>query len=183
MLDEKVICAGFGGQGVMTLGSLLAYAGMIENLYVSWVPSYGPEMRGGTANCHVMVSENPIGSPIITDDATALLVMNLPSLIKFEKDLVPGGRLIINSSLIDKKPERDDIQAFFIPANDIALEIGNPKIANMVMLGSYIELSNAVKLKSIIDSLKKVFGPSKAHLLPMNEQALKRGGEAIKQPV
>ncbi len=181
MLDEKIICAGFGGQGVMTMGSLLAYAGMLENLYVSWVPSYGPEMRGGTANCNVMVSEHMIGSPIITDDATALLVMNLPSLIKFEKDLVPEGNLIINSSLIEKKPERDDIKAFFVPANDIALEIGNSKIANMVMLGSYIELTNAVKLESLIDSLKKVFGPTKAHLLPMNEDALKQGGEAIKQ--
>ncbi len=103
MLNERIICAGFGGQGVMSMGQLLTYAGMIEGKQVSWLPSYGVEMRGGTANCHVMISDSLIGSPIITDNATCAMVLNLPSLTKFEKDVVEGGVVIVNSSLIEKK--------------------------------------------------------------------------------
>ena len=106
MTNERVICAGFGGQGVMSMGQLLSYAGMIEGKHVSWLPSYGPEMRGGTANCNVTVSDTPIGSPIITHNATAAIVMNLPSLIKFEAELEKDGVVLINSSLIERKPER-----------------------------------------------------------------------------
>lgn len=103
MATERVICAGFGGQGVMSMGQLLTYAGMLEKKEVSWLPSYGPEMRGGTANCSVTISDTPVGSPVITDDATCAIVMNLPSLDKFEKDVVPGGKILVNSSLIEKK--------------------------------------------------------------------------------
>ena len=127
MLNERVICAGFGGQGVMLIGQLIAYAGMIENKEVSWLPSYGPEMRGGTANCSVMVSERPIGSPVITDDATTAIILNLPSLDKFEMDILTGGNIIINSSLIDKKASRADLKAYYVPANEIANELGNAK--------------------------------------------------------
>lgn len=180
MVNERIICAGFGGQGVMSMGQLITYAGMIEGKQVSWLPSYGPEMRGGTANCNVTVSDTPIGSPIIAHNATAAIVMNLPSLDKFEADLEAGGRCLINSSLIEKKASRDDVKAFYIPANEIANEIGNNKVANMVMLGAYLELSKAVKVESIIEALRKVFGPSKSHLIPLNEEALKKGAEVVK---
>ncbi len=180
MLNEKVICAGFGGPGVMSMGQLLTYAGMVEDKQVSWLPSYGPEMRGGTANCNVIVADSLIGSPIITDDATCAIVMNLPSLDKFEADVQANGRLLINSSLIEKKASRDDIQAFYIPANEIALELGNARVANMVMLGAYIELTKAVKVESLHKALQKVFGGGKAHLIEINEKALERGAEAVR---
>lgn len=180
MATEKIIMAGFGGQGVMSMGQLLTYAGMIENKQVSWLPSYGPEMRGGTANCAVIVSDTPVGSPIITEDATAALVLNLPSLVKFEKNLQPGGNLLINSSLIEKKAEREDVNAYYIPANEIANELGNNKVANMVMLGAYLELTKVVSVDTVIEALKKVFGPSKADLVPLNKEALSRGAACIK---
>ncbi|MBB6215117.1 2-oxoglutarate ferredoxin oxidoreductase subunit gamma [Anaerosolibacter carboniphilus] len=179
MATQQVICAGFGGQGVMSMGQLLTYAGMIEGKNVSWLPSYGPEMRGGTANCSVVVSDKPVGSPIITD-ATTAIVMNLPSLIKFEKDLVKDGILLINSSLIEKKPSRDDVKAYFVPANEIANDLGNAKVANMVMLGAFLELTKTVEVDSIIAALKKVFGPSKEHLIPMNKDALEKGAAAVR---
>ncbi|MCK8059489.1 MULTISPECIES: 2-oxoacid:acceptor oxidoreductase family protein [unclassified Fusibacter] len=179
MLNEKVIMSGFGGQGIMSMGQLLTYAGMIEGKQVSWLPSYGPEMRGGTANCNVIVSESLIGSPVITNNATCAIVMNLPSLTKFETDVQTGGSLLINSSLIEQKTSRDDVTAYYIPANEVALELGNAKVANMVMLGAYIKLTGAVKQETIIEALKKVFGPSKAHLLPMNEEALTRGAALV----
>ncbi len=180
MTAEKVILAGFGGQGVMSMGQLLTYAGMIENKHVSWLPSYGPEMRGGTANCAVIVSDTPVGSPIITNDATAAIVMNLPSLVKFEGNLVAGGNLLINSSLITQKAERADVKTYYISANEIAGEIGNSRVANIVMLGAYLELTKVVSVDSVIEALKKVFGPDKQHLVPLNKEALERGAAAIK---
>ncbi|RKD30007.1 2-oxoacid:acceptor oxidoreductase family protein [Thermohalobacter berrensis] len=179
-MEERVVMAGFGGQGVMSMGQLLTYAGMIENKNVSWLPSYGPEMRGGTANCNVIVSDTPVGSPIVTE-ATGAIVMNRPSLDKFESEIVQGGNLLINSSLIDRKAEREDINVYYIPANDIAVELGNGKVANMVMLGAYLELTKAVKVESVVEALKKVFGERKAHLIPLNEKALQRGAEMVKK--
>lgn len=179
-MAEKVIMAGFGGQGVMAIGKLLAYAGMLEGKEVSWLPSYGPEMRGGTANCSVIVSESLIGSPVITDDATAAIVMNLPSLTKFEQDIVPKGKIIVNKSLIEKEASRDDIDVYYVPANDIAIELGNAKAANMVMLGAYLELTKIVKPESAIKAFTKVFGEKKAKFIPLNEKALKKGAEAVK---
>jgi 2-oxoglutarate ferredoxin oxidoreductase subunit gamma len=181
MLNEKVICAGFGGQGVMLMGQLISYAGMIEGKEVSWLPSYGPEMRGGTANCSVMVSDSPIGSPVITDNATSAIVMNLPSLDKFEADIIKGGNLLINSSLIEKKAKRDDVKAYYIPANEIAVEIGNAKTANMVMLGAYLALTHSVTEEAIIGALEKTLGKTKAHLIEINKIALERGMKAITQ--
>jgi len=180
MLNEKVICAGFGGQGVMSMGKLLTYAGMIEEKQVSWLPSYGPEMRGGTANCAVMVSDTLIGSPIIEKDATTVIAMNLPSLIKFEEELAPGGKLFINSSLIDRKATRDDVKVYYVPANEIAVSLGTGKAANMVMLGAYLEITKTVKSETVIEAFKKVFGPTKAHLVPLNESALIKGAESVK---
>lgn len=181
MLNEKIICAGFGGQGVMSMGQLLTYAGMLEGKEVSWLPSYGPEMRGGTANCNVMLSDSMIGSPIITDDATTAIIMNLPSLDKFEADVVAGGRILINSSLIEKKVARNDVEAYYVPANEIAVELGNGRAANMVMLGAYLELVSPVAVDSIIEAFKKVFGERKAHLIPLNQKALEKGAEAVRK--
>jgi 2-oxoglutarate ferredoxin oxidoreductase subunit gamma len=181
MLNEKVICAGFGGQGVMKLGQILTYSGMVEGKEVSWLPSYGPEMRGGTANCNVMVSEKPIASPVIADDATTVIAMNLPSLIKFEQECVEGGNILVNSSLIDKKVEREDVNAYYIPCNETANEIGNAKIANMVMLGAYIELTKPVKMDTIFDALEEIFAGDKAKYIPMNKEALKKGAELMKE--
>lgn len=178
-MENKVICAGFGGQGVMSMGQLLAYAGMIEDKHVSWLPSYGPEMRGGTANCGVTVSDEEIGSPIITNDADIAIVMNLPSLIKFEKDVKPGGKIFINSSLIEKKVERTDIEVYYIDANKIAADIGNIKAANLVMLGAVLKSTPIVDIESILEAFKKVFGPSKERFIPQNREALIKGGESI----
>ena len=178
-MENKVICAGFGGQGVMSMGQLLAYAGMIEDKHVSWLPSYGPEMRGGTANCGVTVSDEEIGSPIITNDADIAIVMNLPSLIKFEKDVKPGGKIFVNSSLIEKKVERTDIEVYYIDANKIAADIGNIKAANLVMLGAVLKSTPIVDIESLLEAFKKVFGPSKERFIPQNREALVKGGESI----
>ena len=178
-MENKVICAGFGGQGVMSMGQLLAYAGMIEDKHVSWLPSYGPEMRGGTANCGVTVSDEEIGSPIITNDADIAIVMNLPSLIKFEKDVKPGGKIFVNSSLIEKKVERTDIEVYYIDANKLAADIGNIKAANLVMLGAVLKSTPIVDIESILEAFKKVFGPSKERFIPQNREALVKGGESI----
>lgn len=179
-MEQKVIMAGFGGQGIMAIGKLLAYAGMIEEKHITWMPSYGPEMRGGTANCAVVVSDEEVGSPLISKDGTAAIVMNLPSMTKFEKELVPGGKLIINKSLIDAKPLRNDIEAYYISANELAMELGNAKVANMVMLGAYLELTKIVEVESVLQAFVKVFGEEKSHLVPLNKDALEKGAEAVK---
>ena len=132
-MTHEIIMAGFGGQGVMAMGKILVEAAMEEGKNVSWLPSYGPEMRGGTANCSVIVSDEPIGAPVVTE-ATAAIVMNRPSLDKFENDIIPGGALFINSSLIEKKATRDDIKVYYVPANEIASELGTDRVANIVML-------------------------------------------------
>ena len=178
MSTSRVICAGFGGQGVMSMGQLLTYAGMLENKEVAWLPSYGPEMRGGTANCSVTVSDKPVGSPVITDDATCAVIMNKPSL-KFVKDVVPGGHILINSSLIEEKVDRDDVHVTYIPANDLAAEIGMPKVANMVMLGACIKVTGAVDIESVLQAFLKVFGERKAKFIPMNREALQKGMDAV----
>lgn len=178
-MTHQIIMAGFGGQGVMSMGKILAEAGLKEGKNVSWLPSYGPEMRGGTANCNVIVSESLVGSPVVTE-ATAAIVMNRPSLDKFEKDVMPGGMLFINSSLIDIKATRDDIKVYYINANEIANEIGSGKIANMVMLGAYLAASGAAKEETVMEYIKEVFGEKKASVIPMNQEALKKGADCVK---
>jgi 2-oxoglutarate ferredoxin oxidoreductase subunit gamma len=174
MVDERIIVAGFGGQGVMMIGKLLAHAGMIENRHVSWLPSYGPEMRGGTANCNVIVSDNIIGAPVVTE-ATCVIAMNLPSLDKFEQFVKKGGRLLINSSLIQRTSMRDDVNVLEIPVNDIANKQGSLRVANVVMLGAYITLSKVVKKETILEAIQEVLGQSKRHLLDINIKALEEG--------
>ncbi len=177
MLPQKLICAGFGGQGVMSLGQLLAYAAMTEDREVTWLPSYGPEMRGGTAYCCVIIADSPIGSPLIGDDASCAIVMNLPSFQKFEPRVAPSGLLIVNSSLIDQQSTRDDLRAYSLPANEIAVDCGNVKMANMVMLGAYLQMTNIVSQASVLNAFKKVFGEKAAHLQRQSNEALKHGAD------
>ncbi len=180
-MTEKIICAGFGGQGVMVLGKLIAYAGMLQDRQVSWLPSYGPEMRGGTANCHVIVSEKPIGSPVISHNANFAIVMNKPSLDKFESALIPGGTLLINSSLVNETPKRKDIEVYYIPANEIASKCGIDKDSNLVMLGAYLALTDIIEEKNIIEAFFNIFDKEKHSLIPMHKNALKKGAEALKR--
>lgn len=179
-MDERIICSGFSGQGVISMGQLIAYAGMSEDREVSWVPSYGPEMRGGTANCSVMVSDTPIGSPLVDNNATSLIAMNLPSLEKFEPQLESGGRLFLNSSLVNKKASRSDIAVFYIPAGDLADKLGNSRVANMIMLGAYLEQASAISIDSVKPYLRKVFPRAKERTLALNERALDMGADYIR---
>ena len=173
-MNLQMIFAGFGGQGVLLMGQLIAYAGMILGKEVSWMPSYGPEMRGGSANCSVVVSDEPVGSPRV-EDADVVVAMNRPSLEVFENSVVPGGLLIYNSSLIDVKPARKDIRVCAIPANDIAAELGSAKVTNMVMLGAVAKLTGAFSAEELVDALRHTFGPAKEHLMPKNREAIDRG--------
>jgi 2-oxoglutarate ferredoxin oxidoreductase subunit gamma len=177
-MKERVIMAGFGGQGVLLAGVILANAGMMSGKEVSWLPSYGPEMRGGTANCQVTVSDRPIGSPLI-DTPDSLIVMNGPSLLKFEEKLKSEGLLMINSSLIGNISKRDDIRKYFIPVNDIAIEIGNNKVANVVMLGAYIAASGVLDIVRVEKAITEVIGTKKHELIDINLKALRRGMEYI----
>lgn len=180
MLNERVILAGFGGQGIMLMGQLLTEAGMMEDKEVSWLPSYGPEMRGGTANCDVMISDEPIASPIIAGDATSAIIMNLPSMIKFVPEVIEDGVVLINSSLIEEKVERQDVKTLYIPCNEIANDLGNMRIANMVMLGAYIEVTKSLNPDSVLAALENRLGMSKAHLMDVNRQAFAKGAEAAR---
>ncbi len=178
MLEELII-AGFGGQGVMSMGQLLTYAGMIEDKHVAWIPSYGPEMRGGTANCAVTISDREISSPVVTEP-TSVIIMNQPSLEKFERVLKPGGLLIINSSLVSKKAIRNDIKVVEIAADELANErLGNTRVANIIILGAYIKLTKVVTIDSVIESLKKVLPERRHNLIPLNRQALELGAEIV----
>lgn len=171
MATHKLIVAGFGGQGVMLIGQMLAYAGMLEGKEVTWMPSYGPEMRGGTANCTVIISDKRINSPVVTE-ATAVVVMNLPSLTKFESFVKTGGQLFVNTSLVKEKSTRGDIELFNIDANEIAVSLHNDKVSNMVILGAIINKTGMVKTESVEKVMEKLFTGKKAKLLPLNKQAL-----------
>jgi 2-oxoglutarate ferredoxin oxidoreductase subunit gamma len=178
--EHEIICAGFGGQGVLSMGSIIAYAGMVEGKEVSWMPSYGPEMRGGTANCIVIVSDNRISSPIITKFDSAI-VLNQPSLDKFESAVKPGGLLMYEQSTIINPPTRKDIDIICIPAIEEADKLKAKQVANMVMVGAFLEKQSLVKIETIVSTLKKVLPEHRHKLIPVNEQALKRGGEIVKE--
>lgn len=178
MFTHEILIAGFGGQGVLTAGQLLAYAGNFEGKQVSWVPAYGPEQRGGTANCSVVISDEPIACTLVTEP-TACIVMNLPSMDKFESALQPGGVLVINTSLVDKKATRRDITVIDLPATDIAAELGSPKFANMVALGALIAAVPLVEPETVLKAMVKVLGADKERFVPVNRKALHRGMEAV----
>ena len=177
---ERIIISGFGGQGIMLIGRLLAYAGMIEGKKVAWMPSYGPEMRGGTANCTVIISSNEIGSPIVAHPKI-LIAMNQPSLDKFELTVNKDGLIIMNDSLIEREVKRNDVKVIKIPADDIADKLGNSRAANMVILGAYVEQSEIVKMDTVCKALDKALAGRDKKLLELNKEALKKGAELVKE--
>jgi len=179
-MTEQIIMAGFGGQGVLSMGKILAKAALHEGKNVSWLPSYGPEMRGGTANCNVIISDDEIGTPIVTD-ATSVLVLNRPSLAKFENDVIPGGSLIVNSSLISNKTIRDDIQAYYVPASEVANEIGDSRATNMVMLGAYMEITRIVDKDTVIKVITEAFKNKNPKIIELNIKALTLGADCAKE--
>lgn len=176
MVNEKLIVAGFGGQGVLMIGKMVALSGMENNMEVSWLPAYGSEMRGGTATCSVNVSDSEIDSPMILSPTT-LIVMNLPSLLKFESGVLPGGRMIINSSLIDQEPTRTDIEIYKVPFNDLATEAGNERGMNMLVAGVYAAISGVVSLDNLYDAIDHAFEGAKAKFIPGNKAMAKLGYE------
>jgi len=177
---ERIIISGFGGQGVMLMGRLLAYAGMIEGKKVAWMPSYGPEMRGGTANCTVLISTEEIGSPIISHPKV-LIAMNQPSLDKFEPNVSEDGLIVLNNSLIEREVKRNDVKVIRIPADNIADKLGNSRAANMVVLGAYVKKSGIVKMDTIFKALEKALAGRNKKLLELNKEALKQGAELAKE--
>jgi len=176
-INEEIKVAGFGGQGVLSLGTVLSEMGMRHNYEVSWLPSYGPEMRGGTANCSVKISKKKIGSPLVANP-TILIAMNRPSLDKFENDVISGGLIIYDDSLIDRKPVRDDVDIIPIPATKMADELGNTKAANMVIVGALIAVKEIMSQQIVLDSLGDVL--KRKNLVELNQKAILRGAEYIK---
>ncbi|HHW47455.1 MAG TPA: 2-oxoacid:ferredoxin oxidoreductase subunit gamma [Clostridiaceae bacterium] len=174
MSQQEIIIAGFGGQGILSAGRLLAYAGMLEGKNVSWLPSYGPEMRGGTANCHVIISDDPVGSPIL-NSATALIVMNGPSLDKFENLVVKDGLIIADSSLVQRKPNRNDVKYSGIPATQIASDMGNSTYACIILLGKLLGSTGIVSKENFENALKKVLPEKYHHMIPDEMKALEIG--------
>ena len=175
----NMVLAGFGGQGVQHIGKMLVEAGMEEGKEVSFLPSYGAEMRGGTSNCNVIISDEPVCSPIV-NEATCVMALNRPSLDKFEGAVIPGKTLLINSSLVDRKAERTDIEAIYVPANDIANELGNSKVANMVMLGAYVAGTGILKPETIEQMIQEMFTGAKAKFVPLNIEAFRRGCQCVR---
>ncbi|MBR6393128.1 MAG: 2-oxoacid:acceptor oxidoreductase family protein [Eubacterium sp.] len=173
-MTNRILIAGFGGQGILFAGKVLAYKGLVEGKQLSWLPSYGPEMRGGTANCNVIISDEPVGSPIV-DTPDVLIVMNLPSLDKYENAAVSGAKIFVDSTLISRKVEREDVEVFYIPATKMAQELGVPTLANMIMLGKVIKEAGVVSFEGMEDALKKVVSARKANLIDVNLKAIKAG--------
>ena len=173
-MTHQILIAGFGGQGVLFAGKFLAYKGMVEDKNISWLPSYGPEMRGGTANCSVVLSDMPVGSPIITAP-DVLVAMNLPSLQKFVDTVVPGGKILVDSTLIDAKVERTDVEVFYIPATQMAKDAGFSTLANMILMGKVIKETGAVRFDNNLETLKSFIPAKKEKLIDINCQALQAG--------
>ncbi len=176
MSTFNILIAGFGGQGVLFAGKCLAYMGLTENKQVSWLPSYGPEMRGGTANCSIILSDSPVGSPIVSAP-DVLVAMNLPSYDRYENAAVNGAKIFVDSTLIGRKAQREDVDTYYIPATKMAADIGAPNLANMIILGKMIKETGAVSFDDVEVGLKKVIPPRKADMLDINLKALKAGYE------
>jgi len=174
MKTTQILIAGFGGQGILFAGKFLAYKGLMEELQVSWLPSYGPEMRGGTANCNVILSDSPVGSPIITTP-DVLIAMNLPSLQKYIDTVAPGGQVYVDSSLIDAKVERTDIQVYYIPATQMAKDAGIATLANMIIVGHLLQNHPELDFAGAEAVVNKLVPPKKAALIELNMKALTLG--------
>lgn len=177
MKDHEIVIAGFGGQGLLFSGKVLAYSGLLEGRELSWLPSYGPEMRGGTANCNVILSDTPVGSPIV-QHPTILMVMNAPSLDKYEDSVVPGGMIFVDSSLITRKVKRTDVEAVYIPATQMAMDLNLSGLANMILLGAVIEKTHCIEESSLADALHRVIPARKANLFDANMKAVEAGKDA-----
>ena len=173
-MTTQILIAGFGGQGVLFAGKFLAYKGLLEEKQVSWLPSYGPEMRGGTANCSIILSDDPVGSPIVSNP-DALIAMNLPSFDKYEGTVVPGGKVFVDSTLIGRKAERTDVDTYYIPATKMAADAGIPTLANMIILGKMIKETGAVSFENMVDVMKKIVSAKRAELIDINIKALEAG--------
>ncbi|HCC71471.1 MAG TPA: 2-oxoglutarate ferredoxin oxidoreductase subunit gamma [Bacteroidales bacterium] len=179
-MTEEIIIAGFGGQGVLSMGKIMAYSGIMQDMEVSWMPSYGPEMRGGTANVTVILSDERISSPILRIFDTAIL-LNQQSLDKFEKAVRPGGTLIYDVNGISRNPERKDIAVYRIDATEEAIRMESSKTFNMIVLGGYLKIKPVLKMENVLTGLKKSLPERYHHLLPINEKALSRGMEIIRK--
>ena len=177
-MKEEIIIAGFGGQGVLSMGKILAYGGIVQDQEVSWLPSYGPEMRGGTCNVSVVLSDNKISSPVLSRFDTAI-ILNQQSMDKFEKQVKPGGLLIYDTNGITRHPERTDITVCRIDAVEEAAKMGNAKAYNMVVLGAFLKMKPIVTMENVLKGLKKSLPPRRHNLIPMNEQAITVGMNAV----
>ena len=177
-MKEEIIIAGFGGQGVLSMGKILAYGGIMQDQEVSWLPSYGPEMRGGTCNVSVVPSDNKISSPVLSRFDTAI-ILNQQSMDKFEKQVKPGGLLLYDTNGITRHPERTDITICRIDAVEEAAKMGNAKAYNMVVLGAFLKMKPIVTMDNVIKGLKKSLPPRRHNLIPMNEQAITAGMDAV----
>ena len=175
-MTTQILIAGFGGQGILFAGKFLAVKGLLEQRQLSWLPSYGPEMRGGTANCSVVLSDEPVGSPIV-DQPDVLIVMNLPSLDKYEDAVKPGGTIFVDSTLIERKVKRDDVQVFYVPATRLAMQNGLPKLANMIMVGKVLRECDFVQKSGIEDAVQSVVSAKHPEMLEANLRALQIGRE------
>jgi len=173
-MTTNLLIAGFGGQGILFAGKFLAYKGLLEGRELSWLPSYGPEMRGGTANCSVILSDDSVGSPIVSSP-DVLIAMNLPSLDKYEDTVVPGGMIFVDSTLIERKVKRTDVKVFYVPSTAMAQEIGAPTLANMIMTGKFMKETGAVSHDNLDDALKKVVSARHLDLLEINKRAIETG--------
>ena len=174
MKTTQILIAGFGGQGILFAGKFLAYKGLMEEQQVSWLPSYGPEMRGGTANCSVILSDTPIGSPIV-DKPDVLIAMNLPSLDKYEDAVVSGGKIFVDSTLIGRKVNRTDVDVFYIPASGLANEKNIRTLANMIITGKVLKETGMFKLEDVFTALSKLIPPKRAEMLEINKKAIENG--------
>jgi len=179
-MQKEIIIAGFGGQGVLFAGQVIAYAAMDAGKDVTWIPSYGPEMRGGTANCTIVIADDEIGSPLVKNPPFAI-ALNLPSFDKYEEIVASGGTLVVNQSMVDRDAKRDDIHVIFVPCNEIAEEIGNKKLMNMVAVGALLTVLPEVTLKDVEKALEGHLPARHKHLLPKNYEALRRGFEAAQK--
>lgn len=175
-MQTEIIIAGFGGQGVLFAGQLLAYAALAEGKETTWIPSYGPEMRGGTANCTVVIADEEIGSPMVSHPQAAI-ALNLPSLDKYEKLVAPGGVLVVNTSMVDRKVTRKDIKVVEVPGNEIAEKLGDKRMTNMVCLGGLLANLTVLPVAAIEKALKEHLPERHQKLLPLNSQALQEGGK------
>ena len=174
MSTTQILIAGFGGQGVLFMGKFLAYKGLVEDRQVSWLPSYGPEMRGGTANCSVILSDEPVGSPIVSNP-DILIAMNLPSLDKYADAVVPGGKIFIDSTLIERKVKRTDVEVYYIPATGLAAEQDMPTLANMMILGKTMRECPGIGFDNVEATLKKVISQKHQDMLGYNMKAIEIG--------